>query len=57
MWISNAKEAGVFLVFANVNPELGYKGITCFIFDKAETPGILIGKKEKKVNDAFYLIN
>lgn len=49
MWISNAKEAGVFLVFANVNPELGYKGITCFIFDKSETPGIVIGKKEKKV--------
>lgn len=49
MWISNAKEAGIFLVFANVNPELGYKGITCFIFDKNESEGIKIGKKEQKV--------
>lgn len=49
MWISNAKEAGVFLVFANVKPELGYKGITCFVFDKSETEGIQIGKKEQKV--------
>lgn len=49
MWISNAKEAGVFLVFANVKPELGYKGITCFVFDKSESEGIEIGKKEKKV--------
>ena len=49
MWISNAKEAGIFLVFANVKPELKYKGITCFIFEKSETEGILIGKKEQKV--------
>lgn len=49
MWISNAKEAGIFLVFANVKPELGYKGITCFVFDKNETEGIKIGKKEQKV--------
>lgn len=56
MWISNAKEAGVFLVFANVNPELGYKGITCFIFDKSETPGIVIGKKEKKVHALLYMV-
>lgn len=51
LWISNAKEAGIFLVFANVNPKLGYKGITCFIFYKKETEGIKIGKKEKKVNE------
>ena len=50
MWISNAMEAGVFLVFANAKPELGHKGITCFVFDKFETKGIRIGKKEKKVS-------
>lgn len=51
MWISNAMEAGVFLVFANVNPELGYKGITCFVFDKSEIEegSLKIGKKEHKV--------
>ena len=49
MWISSAKEAGIFLVFANVKPELGYKGITCFVFDKNETEVIKIGKKEQKV--------
>ena len=51
MWISNAKEAGVFLVFANVNPELGYKGITCFVFDKSDISegSLSIGKKEQKV--------
>ena len=51
MWISNAMEAGIFLVFANIKPELGYKGITCFIFDKNETEGIKIGKKEQKVHE------
>lgn len=51
MWISNSKEAGIFLVFANVKPELGYKGITCFILDKKECDGkIIIGKKESKVS-------
>ena len=57
MWISNAKEAGVFLVFANVKPELGYKGITCFVFDKCETEGISIGKKEQKVREMSIKIN
>ncbi len=55
MWISNAKEAGIFLVFANAKPESGYKGITCFIFDHSETDGIIIGKKEQKVR-AFYKV-
>jgi len=32
-WISNAAEAGVFFVMANADPELGYKGITCFVVD------------------------
>lgn len=60
MWISNATEAGIFLVFANVKPELGYKGITCFIFDKNESEGIKIGIKEQKVlwmQDQSALIN
>ncbi|XP_062330747.1 short/branched chain specific acyl-CoA dehydrogenase, mitochondrial-like isoform X1 [Osmerus eperlanus] len=48
MWISNAEQAGVFLVMANVNPSAGYKGITCFIVDK-DTEGLHIGKKENKL--------
>jgi len=47
-WISNAAEAGVFFVMANVDPEQGYKGITCFIVD-AGTPGLTVGKKEDKL--------
>jgi alkylation response protein AidB-like acyl-CoA dehydrogenase len=51
MWISNAKEAEIFLVFANVDLNLGYKGITCFIFDKSDVgDNIKIGTKEKKVD-------
>ena len=48
LWITNAKEAELFLVFANVQPELGYKGITCFVIEK-NTPGFSIGKKEDKL--------
>jgi alkylation response protein AidB-like acyl-CoA dehydrogenase len=48
LWISNAKEAGVFLVFANANPSHGYKGITAFLID-ADTTGITVGKPEKKL--------
>lgn len=48
LWISNAPEAGVFLVFANVNPEKGYKGIAAFMVD-AKTEGITVGKPEKKL--------
>jgi short-chain 2-methylacyl-CoA dehydrogenase len=48
LWISNAQEAGVFLVFANVNPNVGYKGITAFMLD-ATTEGITIGKPENKL--------
>lgn len=48
VFITNAQEASIFLVFANVNPELGYKGITCFAVEKG-TPGFAIGKKEKKL--------
>lgn len=48
MWISNAEQAGVFLVFANANPSAGYKGITAFMID-AETPGISVGIPERKL--------
>lgn len=48
IFITNAKEAEIFVVFANVNPEAGYKGITAFVVDK-ETPGFSIGKKEVKL--------
>jgi short-chain 2-methylacyl-CoA dehydrogenase len=48
LWITNAAEAGVFLVFANADPAAGYKGITCFIVDR-ETPGLEVGRKEDKL--------
>ncbi len=48
VFITNAKEAEVFVVFANINPEKGYKGITGFILDR-EMAGLKIGKKEKKL--------
>lgn len=48
MWITNSMEAGFFIVFANLFPEKGYKGITAFIVDK-ENPGFSIAKKEKKL--------
>jgi short/branched chain acyl-CoA dehydrogenase len=48
LWISSAKEAGVFLVFANADPSKGYKGITAFMVD-AETEGIEVGLPENKL--------
>ena len=48
MWITNAGEAGVFLVMANADPSKGYKGITCFIVDR-KTPGVSVAPKEDKV--------
>jgi alkylation response protein AidB-like acyl-CoA dehydrogenase len=47
-WITNSAEAEIFLIFANVDPSKGYKGITCFVLDK--DMGIQIAKKEKKVS-------
>ena len=47
-WITNAAEAEIFLVFANADPEAGYRGITCFVVDR-DTPGFSIGKKEDKL--------
>ena len=48
LWITNAKEAGLYLLFANVNPEAGYKGITAFLVER-EFPGFQVGKKEDKL--------
>ncbi len=48
LWITNGKEASVFLVFANMNPAAGYKGITCFIVEK-DMKGFTVGKKEDKL--------
>lgn len=48
LWISNSKEAGVFLVFANVDPSLKHKGITAFMVD-ATTEGLHVGKPERKL--------
>lgn len=48
LWITNAGEAGLFLLFANVNPEAGYKGITAFLVER-EFPGFKVGKKEDKL--------
>lgn len=47
LWITNAAEAGVFIVFANANPDAGYKGITAFIIER-DFPGFAVGKKEDK---------
>lgn len=48
LWITNGNEANVYLVFANVNPELGYKGITAFVVERG-FKGFSVGKKEDKV--------
>jgi alkylation response protein AidB-like acyl-CoA dehydrogenase len=48
LWITNALEAGLFLVFATLDPAAGYKGITCFLVEK-NTPGFSVGRKEDKL--------
>jgi alkylation response protein AidB-like acyl-CoA dehydrogenase len=48
LWITNAKEAAIFVLFATVDPSAGYKGITAFIIEK-EFPGFTVGKKEDKL--------
>jgi butyryl-CoA dehydrogenase/short/branched chain acyl-CoA dehydrogenase len=48
LWISNAAEARLFLVFANANPAAGYKGITAFLVER-DFPGLEVGKKEDKL--------
>jgi butyryl-CoA dehydrogenase/short/branched chain acyl-CoA dehydrogenase len=48
LWITNSKEAGVFIVFATIDPAAGYKGITAFVLEK-DFPGFAVGKKEDKL--------
>jgi len=48
LWITNGQEAGVFILFATVDPSAGYKGITAFIIEK-DFPGFTVGKKEDKL--------
>src|SRR5215467_282898 len=48
LWITNAAESGFYLLFANANPELGYKGITAFLIER-NFPGFQVGKKEDKL--------
>jgi short-chain 2-methylacyl-CoA dehydrogenase len=48
LWITNGAEAEIFIVFANVDPEAGYKGITAFIVEK-DFDGFSVGKKEDKL--------
>ena len=48
LWISNAREAGLFIVFATVDPAAGYRGITAFVVEQG-TPGLSVGRKEDKL--------
>ncbi len=48
LWITNGNEAGIFVLFANANPEAGYRGITAFIIEK-DFAGFTVGKKEDKL--------
>ena len=48
LWITNGGEAGVFIIFANTNPEAGYRGITAFVVER-DFDGFTVGKKEDKL--------
>jgi alkylation response protein AidB-like acyl-CoA dehydrogenase len=48
LWISNAREAGLFIVFATIDPAAGYRGITAFVIEQG-TPGLSVGRKEDKL--------
>jgi alkylation response protein AidB-like acyl-CoA dehydrogenase len=48
LWITNGAEAEVFVIFATVDPSLGYKGITAFVVER-DFPGFAVGKKEDKL--------
>lgn len=48
LWTTNGAEAGIFIVFATLNRELGYKGVTAFLVER-ESPGFRVGKKEDKL--------
>lgn len=47
-WITNAREAGLFVIFASVDRDAGYKGITAFLVE-GDTAGLSVGPKEKKL--------
>jgi butyryl-CoA dehydrogenase/short/branched chain acyl-CoA dehydrogenase len=48
LWITNAKEAGLFVLFATLDPTASYKGITAFLVENS-FPGFSVGKKEDKL--------
>jgi short/branched chain acyl-CoA dehydrogenase len=48
LWITNAAESGLFLLFANANPGAGYRGVTSFLIERG-FPGFQVGKKEDKL--------
>ncbi|RME88269.1 MAG: acyl-CoA dehydrogenase, partial [Candidatus Hydrogenedentota bacterium] len=48
LWITNAAEAGIYIIMANANPEAGYKGITAFVVER-DFPGFSVSKKEDKL--------
>jgi short/branched chain acyl-CoA dehydrogenase len=48
LWITNAAESGLFLLFANANPGAGHRGITAFLIER-DFPGFQVGKKEDKL--------
>jgi len=48
LWTTNAAEAGLFIVFATVDPGLGHRGITAFLLER-DTPGLTVGRKEDKL--------
>jgi alkylation response protein AidB-like acyl-CoA dehydrogenase len=48
LWITNANEADIFIVFATIDPGAGYRGITAFIVERG-FPGFVVGKKEDKL--------
>ena len=48
LWITNGEEAGLFIIFATINPGAGYRGITAFLVER-DFPGFRVGKKEDKL--------
>jgi alkylation response protein AidB-like acyl-CoA dehydrogenase len=48
LWITNGNEADIFIVFATINPEAGYRGITAFVVERGRA-GFTVGKKEDKL--------
>jgi alkylation response protein AidB-like acyl-CoA dehydrogenase len=48
LWITNGNEADLFIVFANINPEAGYRGITAFLVERG-VAGFTVGRKEDKL--------